>query len=205
MKRNTTSTMLYLCLPQFFVDHPGFYKTCVSAANECVFWLTTIDEVHLHIQHSQSFRDEIRELREVFFQPIFHKRMKNNHPKLLLTSGTLYKNYAKILLQQTTVRITNDCIQWYSLSQFQQRRIHMKFTNSNTYMAKLDMVVKFAKEHDVHYACVFCGSKKNHIIFLSTEGLVHGSSSLAPCGNTDPYSDTPRFVQHNSWSGINSR
>ena len=36
IKRNTTSTMFCLCSPQFFVEHPDFCKTCVSAASECV-------------------------------------------------------------------------------------------------------------------------------------------------------------------------
>ena len=137
MKRNITSAMCCLCSPQFFVDHPDFCKTCVSAANERVLLLITIDEMNLHVQHGQSFRDEIRELREVFLQPIFHRRIKNNHPKLLLTTGTLYKNYVKIISQQTTVGITNDCIQWSSPSQFQQQNIHMKSTHSNNYVAKL--------------------------------------------------------------------
>ena len=138
---------------------------CVSAANKRVLQLITIDEVHLHVQHGQSFCDEIRELREIFFQPIFHRRMKNNHPKLLLITGTLYENYVKILFQQTTVGITSDCIQRPPPSEFQQQNIHVKFTNSNNYVAKLDMVVKFSKEDDVNYAGAFCGPKKNHITY----------------------------------------
>ena len=68
MENGSDSSHFVFLLPQFFVKHPDARKVFLDAARRRAIGLVIMDEVHLHVQHGTSFREEIRELRDVFFR-----------------------------------------------------------------------------------------------------------------------------------------
>ena len=78
MNKHTTSTMFLLSSPQFLTKNEDFRKSLIVKANTGVLRLIKIDEVHLYVQHGITFRQEIRMLKEVFFEKVY--RQNNNKP-----------------------------------------------------------------------------------------------------------------------------
>ena len=71
LKRDTSSTIFLFSSPQFLIKHDNFRIALVSQARKGILRLVKLDEVHLHIQHGCSFREDINMLRDYFFVPIF--------------------------------------------------------------------------------------------------------------------------------------
>ena len=67
MRPCSDSTHFVFLSPQFLVKHPDAREVFLDAARRGVVGLVVIDEVHLHVQHGTSFRNDIHELRDVFF------------------------------------------------------------------------------------------------------------------------------------------
>ena len=67
MQHSTNSTHFVFLSPQFLVQHNDARAVFIDAVKRRAVGIVVIDEVHLHIQHGTSFREEIRELRDVFF------------------------------------------------------------------------------------------------------------------------------------------
>ena len=67
LRPNTTSTLFIFLSPHFLVGHRDALFIMLYAVRQRTLRLIVLDEVHLHVQHGDSFRHQIRVLRDIFF------------------------------------------------------------------------------------------------------------------------------------------
>ena len=102
--RDTTSTVLFIiCSPQFFVQNPAFTNTIVETGRRRILRLVVIDEVHLYVQHGTSFRADIRLLKDDLFAKVFDPNKPLLHPKAILATCTLQREYVSMVSSLTTI------------------------------------------------------------------------------------------------------
>ena len=65
LRRSTTTTVFIFLSPQFLINHPEVFIECSHRTTLCVI---ALDEAHIHVQHSTSFRSKIRAL-QVYYLP----------------------------------------------------------------------------------------------------------------------------------------
>ena len=187
----TTSTMFFFASPQFVCNHPEFAQMLILQAEARVLRLVVLDEVHLHVQQGTSFRNAIRQLKDVFFCKVFKNSKVENRPKVIMATGTMTKKYVGLISDLTEIGLPPASVQWASFGDFEQRNIDMQFVCSNATTKKLDTVVDFLKGDDVHCACVFVGSReKSHKLNFELErkldeallgvDVIHVHGSLDP-------------------------
>ena len=122
--RTTTTTFAFMS-PQFLVHHREALDVLLGAATRRVLRLVVLDEVHVHVQHGTSFRDVIRDLRDVFFRPVFHPSRHSGKIKALFASGTVPSDYIPLISQLTTIPLTIRNVVRGSYADFAQREIKM--------------------------------------------------------------------------------
>ena len=162
---NTTFIIFLFTSPLFFVNHPDFCVATVEAAKSSLLRLVVMEKVHLHVQHGSSSRDDIRNLKDVFFRPVSSPKVAGVpsnyiHPRLLIATGTMANDYISLYLLLTTIGISHRNILWSLPNQFAQRNIHMIFFLSKKHVQLLDKVVGFIKKKPNGYCCVFVAPKK---------------------------------------------
>jgi len=168
IQRDTTSTLFLLSSPQFLLKHTELLRVLESQAKERVLRLVVVDEVHLHVQQGTTFRHEIRALKEAFFAKVYDGSNLRENPKVVFATGTMRGDYVGLTSALTTIRIPPSAIIWAGPTEFAQRNISMDFRCSADYTKRLDDVVTFGGADDVHFACVFIGSK-NKSLKIRTE------------------------------------
>jgi hypothetical protein len=73
---------------QFLINHRGALDVFITCAQEHTLRLIAMDEVHVHIQHGTSIRDDICALRVDFFSWVFGNQPTNRRPHLIALSAT---------------------------------------------------------------------------------------------------------------------
>ena len=65
LRRSTTTTVFIFLSPQFLINHPEVFIEC---SHRTTLRVIALDEAHIHVQHSTSFRSKIRAL-QVYYLP----------------------------------------------------------------------------------------------------------------------------------------
>ena len=128
MKRDTTTTRFLIASPQHLAHHPELTQLLSHQARNRVLRLVVIDEIHLFVQQGTSFRGEIRHLKECLFLRVFRGVPASQTPKLILTTGTMAKEYVPLAAHMTMVKLSDDSILWSPMHEFEQRNIEMTST-----------------------------------------------------------------------------
>jgi superfamily II DNA helicase RecQ len=66
--RSTTTTVFIFLSQQFLINHPKACDVFIECSHHTTLRVITLDEAHIHVQHSMSFRSEIRAL-QVYYLP----------------------------------------------------------------------------------------------------------------------------------------
>jgi hypothetical protein len=82
-KQSMSTTLFVFLSPQFLINHPNVLDVFITCAQEQTLRLIAIDEVHIHVQHGLSFREEICALHVKFFRLIYGNQPSNQHPRLI--------------------------------------------------------------------------------------------------------------------------
>jgi superfamily II DNA helicase RecQ len=133
-----------------------------------------MDEIHLHVAHGLSFREECRQLKDVFFVPLFHLIDKDQFmPRLLCLTATMPIDYYEGLeyLTATDFRANQESIQRGDYEDFLQMNISMKqiiVTKNDFVKVGLSFV---AKKHLSDYpgcnVVIFCNSRAKSVHYAS--------------------------------------
>ena len=74
--------------PQHLSSSNAGLQTLLKSSEKGTLRQVVLDEVHLHIEHGLSFREEIRKLKDLFFIPVFRPRDTCTFkPRLLCLTG----------------------------------------------------------------------------------------------------------------------
>ena len=84
-----------------------------------------IDEVHMHVQHGDSFREDVRVLAYLFFHAAFHPADTESTILFLALTATLPQTYLASLSRLTTLRFPPQSVIRGSLEDFMQRKINL--------------------------------------------------------------------------------
>jgi superfamily II DNA helicase RecQ len=68
---STSSTIFLFMSPQHLCSSNAGLQTLLKISEKGTLRQVVLDEVHLHIEHGLSFREEIRKLKDLFFIPVF--------------------------------------------------------------------------------------------------------------------------------------
>ena len=98
----------------------------LDAVRRRVVGLIVLNEVHVHVQHGTSFREEIRELRDVFFRPVFAGAWPR--PLFLATTATLPADYPDDLSNLVALPFPPESILRGSTESFSQREITFDYS-----------------------------------------------------------------------------
>ena len=161
MQRDTSTTRFLIASPQHLAHRSELTQMLANQAKNRVLRLVVVDEIHLFVQQGTSFRGEIRHLKECFFLRVFRGMPASQTPKLILTTGTMAKDYVPLASSMTMVNLPAASILWSPLREFEQRNIHMLFSCSGEFTKRLDEVVTFVQENDDKCVCIFIGSRSS--------------------------------------------
>ena len=162
LKSETSSTIFLFSTPQFLIKHNDFRFALVSQARKGILRLIKLDEVHLHIQHGCSFRQDIRMLKDYFFLPIFTTVPEQaSRPFVFCCSATMSQEYVMLLSSLISVGFPERARIWSNYDDFKQRSIHMSsYNTSNDYVKKdLNQVVQFLEANPTRCVCIFVNSR----------------------------------------------
>ncbi len=191
----TTSTNFVFLSPHFLVNHSDARNMFIGACASGVVSVVVVDEVHLFVQQGLTFRNEILDLRDIFFRPVFHPSGGARVPYALGMSGTVPWGYDVDVSSIMTVKFTKDNTVRSSADEFAQREIHMRvrICNPGDYV-KLGLgdVVDFLRNDASKSVVLFCNSrslalkltqslesKLNSALLSNADVLVvHGKQSL---------------------------
>jgi hypothetical protein len=85
---STSSTIFLFMSPQHLSSSNAGLQTLLKSSEKGTLRQVVLDEVHLHIEHGLSFREEIRKLNDLFFIPVFRPRDTCTFkPRLLCLTG----------------------------------------------------------------------------------------------------------------------
>jgi superfamily II DNA helicase RecQ len=91
---STPSTVFVFLSPQHICRSSNACNTFIACAAKGTLRTVVMDEIHLHVAHGLSFREECRQLKDNFFIPVFRPRDKNQlKPRLLCLTATFPKEY----------------------------------------------------------------------------------------------------------------
>ena len=169
VERTTTSAIFVFLSPQFLVNHRDALSVFLEAARKRTLRLVALDEVHLHVQHGTSFRAEIRELRDVFFRPVFDRSAKADHPYVIAQTGTFPADYVADLTALTTVPFLPENVLRGSAKEFERREIsiHLHICNPGDYVKRgLTEAVEFVTQDDEGSIVVFVNSRYRSMKYL---------------------------------------
>ena len=85
-----------------------------------------MDEVHLDVQHAESFREECRRLTTLFFRPVFHPPSGVCTVRLFAMTATLPQPYVASLALLVTLRFPPRAVVRGTPTEFAQREIRMR-------------------------------------------------------------------------------
>ena len=172
LRVDTTSTIFVFISPQFLVFHRDALQVMLGAIDRRVLRTIVLDEFHLHVQHGESFRHQIRHLRDIFFRPAMHPRSPNTFvPRLLATSATVPFDYPQGLGRLLTIDIPPRAIFRGSEQSFTQLDIKMEqiMCNKGDFVQYgLAKAVAFLQS-DPDGKCVIFTNSRERAIHYTTE------------------------------------
>ena len=130
LDEDTDSTHFIFLSPQFLVRHRDACDVFLDAVRRRVVGLIVMDEAHVHVQHGTSFREEIRELRDIFFRQVFAELLYR--PLFLTTTATLPQDYVQDLGNLVAMSFPRGAVLRGSPESFRQREIEFRYSVVNT-------------------------------------------------------------------------
>ena len=127
MKPSTKSTIFIFLSPQHLCKHQSACNVFLACGAKGTLRTVAMDEAHLHVAHGLSFREECRQLKDIFFKPLFHPRDKDQYtPRLLCMTATMPSPYVSGLEWLTTRSFRHPhAIQRGDVNSFLQTNIHI--------------------------------------------------------------------------------
>ena len=123
-RSNADTTFVFLSL-QFLIKHADALCAVLHAAKERTLRLVVLDEVHLHVQHGDSFHEDIRILADLFFPAVFHPADTESMVLFLALTATLPQPYLPSLSWLTTLAFPSESVMRGGLVDFMQREINL--------------------------------------------------------------------------------
>ena len=117
-----------------------------------------LDEIHLYTKHGLSFREEIRILRDEFFEPIFGQdSSENNKPLVIGSTATGPNHILEGLSSLTHIDWTDPCHQMRSsMVDFRQRYIKMSIDiNGSLGKEGYPFLIRLLKADPDAHTCIF--------------------------------------------------
>ena len=165
LRPSTKSTVFVFLSPQHLCKHQSACNVFLACAAKGTLRTVAMDEIHLHVAHGLSFREECRKLKDIFFKPLFHPRDKDQFtPRLLCLTATMPLSYIKGLEYLTTLSFRHrHAIQRGDVDDFLQCNIYITTNVVGTgefVRIGLARVATHLDESDVSSKVViFCNSK----------------------------------------------
>jgi len=179
----TRHTFFVFLSPQHLIKYPRARAALLMAAEKGTLKTVIMDEVHVHIQHGTSFREECRALTSLFFRPLFHPEDRVSKVVFLATTATLPHDYICELARLTTLRFPPASIIRGTLEEFLQIEIRMRqvLVSRGGYVNKgLQQAADFLKDNDESKVAIFCNSKAKSFHYLSEFELKLDASGVKP-------------------------
>jgi len=174
LKKGTTTTIFLFSSPQFLCKNRNFCSILINLGRVGMLRSVAIDEVHLWAKHGSSFRSEIRQLKNDFFDPTF--KNSNRSPLFVGASATLSNLALSMISELTTIEFPIDHCVWAEYSQFEQDSIHMSHNLTSTYTKQLDKVIDYLADNE-GTAFIYCNSKSlTHKLLPSLEAKIDDRS-----------------------------
>ena len=107
IEKDTTSTIFVFLSPQCLVHNSTTRNVMLCAATRHTLHLIVMDEMHLHVQHGKSFREECGELAVVLFKQVFQPP---KGVRFLSITATLPTEYVPGLSRLTTLEFSQSYI-----------------------------------------------------------------------------------------------
>ena len=158
---DTANTVFAFLSPHHLIRHPRSLKALLNAAENGSLRSVVMDEVHLHVQHGTSFREECRALTTQFFKPVFHPQGRTSTVRFLATSATIPAPYIPEIARLTTLRFPSASVIRGCVNEFEQRDIAMEqlvCNPSDFVRVGHERIIHFLKSEDGKAVC-FCNSK----------------------------------------------
>ena len=166
LKPSTESTIFVFLSPQHLCKYQSACNVFLACGAKGTLRTVAMDEIHLHVTHGLSFREEIRQLKDLFFKPLFHPHDREQFtPRLLCLTATMPSPYISGL-EWLTTRSFRDlhAIQHGNVESFLQTNIYMTthVVGAGEFVKfGLSKVVTHLEESDLtSKVVVFCNSKK---------------------------------------------
>ena len=87
---STKSTVFVFLSPQHLCHNQRACNIFLGCGAKGTLRTVVMDEIHLHVSHGLSFRVECRQLKDIFFRPLFHPRDDDVFkPRLLCMTATM--------------------------------------------------------------------------------------------------------------------
>ena len=173
LKPSTDTTIFVFLSPQHLCKHQSACNVFLGCGSKGTLRTVVMDEVHLHVAHGLSFREECRQLKDIFFKPLFHPQDDDVFkPRLLCLTATMPMYlYPGLEFLMTVPFRRHNAIQRDSMENFLQTNIHMScFVVGVSAFVKvgLNKVATHLDESDLtSKVAVFCNSK-HAVTHLST-------------------------------------
>ena len=169
-RRSDADTTYVFLSPQFLVKHSDALRAVLHAANERTLRLVVLDEVHLHVQHGDSFREDVRILADLFFSVVFHPADTESTVLFLALTATLPEQYLASLSRLTTLPFPPQCVIRGSLEDFMQREINLTqiCCGKKAYAgAGIDEAIDHLRKNAQSKLVLFTNSKRNSFKFVA--------------------------------------
>jgi superfamily II DNA helicase RecQ len=106
---HTTSTIFLFSSPQHLCKSTRGLQTLLQCSEVGTLRQVVMDEVHLHVDHGLSFREDVRKLKDIFFLPVFQPRQDRQFkPSLLALTATMTKSLYPGLEYLTACKFIDD-------------------------------------------------------------------------------------------------
>ena len=174
MKPSTKSTIFIFLSPQHLCKHQSACNVFLACGAKGTLRTVAMNEAHLHVADGLSFREECRQLKDIFFKPLFHPRDKEQYtPRLLCLTTTMPSPLVSGLEWLTTRSFRHPhAIQRGDVDSFLQTNIHMTthVVGAGEFVKTgLSKVATHLDESDLtSKIVVFCNSK-NAVTHFTTE------------------------------------
>lgn len=169
LRRDTASTVFVFLSPQHLCNSRDACNAFLQCAANGTMRRIVLDEVHLHIAHGLSFREECRELRDIFFKQLyFNPDSRRFRPRIMALTATMPTSYYSGLEYLTCSNFTENpsSIQRGSVDDFVQTNIHMKQAvvgRGDFVKMGLTLLVQHLKTDKDCKVVLFCNSRdKTH-------------------------------------------
>ena len=169
----TTSTIFAFVSPQHLCISRRACNVFIQCALKKTLRSVVLDEVHLLVGHALSFRDQCRELSDIFFKPVFHPENPDQFiPRILCLTATFPTTYYDGLERLTTISFRRhpSSIQRGSVDEFLQRNITMKqvVVGKGDYVkiGLANVIVHLQQDKECKIV-VFCNSRQKSFHYAS--------------------------------------